>query len=296
MSRKKIDPNKTVDDIIDEVEEIKKRSLENDLFDLKYTEFKDFIDKNYYTKRSDIKNELECRLKELNEISRHRLSNLLINKSLFPFLQEKIDSTTLKKLTYAKFVFEHLRKALGIKKMSSKSKRNLSQMLKWDKDKNKLISIIDWYYLKRDIFIKMDKEASITVNKIEDFLKINPEINTIVNDALEENDKIHSDALWKLHEQRENDIVNLFSLKEFERNRQIINKNPDFYMLMFPYWNDIADKFGYRYTKGKRVGQPHDTNIIKWLLKEMKQTNIHYKNKKFKTIQKHWNRYKENLK
>lgn len=283
--------NKDYEEIVTKLISDNERNLK---FDEKYVELKEFISNNYKKKRISVIDELHARLEELKSISKHRLANLLLDKSLFPFIYEQ--KTTFTALKFAKIFSTEMRKTLGIRRISKKEGSRISRMMESSKKKNILISKLENYLL-----LKIEDEGEdedrynnlmALIKSFENYLVEIPIMNNLINTALLEEDHRSTNRLMRLHEESDNDLIQLFNQKKYDWTVQKVSKNPKLYSLLFEYWYEIASNNNLYYKNGKRKGECNDSAVLKWILNLMGIKYVTYKNSEFRRIQKGWNKYK----
>lgn len=287
--------NKVIDSDYEEiVTQIQEQARNSSIFDSLLSELVILIANNINTKRSIFRPLLIKKMEELKSYSKHRLSTLLItHKKVLPFLNDDFD---IQKLRYAKFVFSCLRQVLNIPKLSLRKRELIGKLIVQSRNKNELIAQIESYLMRKNDVYEIRAQTNPMVSEIERFLVTNPHLSELINKALRDFSNIMTNRISKLHDEKESDLVELFTQKEIDRILQIIKKNPDVYYLIFPYWEEIADMLNMRYLKGKKKGFPNDTMIIKWILNHIGVKFVDFKDKKFKKIQKRWITFKNNHK
>jgi len=272
------------------VSKIISENEKNQKFDEKYIELKTFIVNNHKKKCSIIREELYTRLTDLRSISEHRLTNLLLDKSLFPFIYEQ--KPTRSGLNFANYFVTAICKTNGTKKVSRKESLMISRLIESGKYQNRLIRKLERYIdLKITDESKHDKYMKV-IKAFEKHLLELPAINALIDKTLTEEDHQHTNRMMKLEEENEKNIVQLFTQKEYDRTIKLVAKNPDLFYLLFNFWGDIAEKNCLVYKSGRRQGKPNDSKIIIWILDLMGRKYVNYKNSEFKKIQKRWNSYK----
>lgn len=283
---------------IKDYEEIVKKLISdkenNRKFDEKYIELKDFILNNYKKKCSTIRVELYSRLEELKSFAKHRVTNLLLDKSLLPFIYEQ--KATKTGLNFMKYFGEAIRKTIGIKKISKEQGLNLSRMIKTSENQNVLIRKLETYNILNMANDDLHNEYRRLIKAFEKYLLEIPALNDIINKALSEEDRRASDKIWELYEENEQNIIQLFTQKEYDRTIEMVRKNPDLFYLLFNFWAEIASKNDFYYKSGKRKGKPNDSKIISWILKLTGKKYTTYRSNEFKKIQKRWYIFKNKAK
>ncbi len=266
----------------------------NAKFDEKYDELKMFINNNYKKKRSIIRKELYSRLEELKSFSKHRVTNLLLDKSLFPFIYDQKASMT--GLNFMKYFSTAIRKTIGVKRISKKRGLSITKMMERGKNQNVLIRKLETYNIMNNDNDVLHKKYRGLIEAFEKYLLELPALNSIINKALTEEDRRTSDKIWELYKENQQNIIKLFTQKEFERTIEIVTKNPNLFHLLFHFWDEIASRNNLYYESGKRYGKPNDSKIIIWILNLSGKKYATYKSKEFRKIQKRWNAFKNKTK
>lgn len=266
----------------------------NRKFDEKYIELKNFILNNYKKKCSTLRVELYSRLEELKSFAKHRVTNLLLDKSLFPFIYEQ--KATMTGLNFMKYFGEAIRKTIGIKKISKEQGLSLSRMIKSSENQNVLIRKLETYNIMNNDNDDLHDEYRRLIKAFEKYLLELPALNDMINKALTEEDRRASDKIWELYEENEQNIIQLFTQKEYDRTIEMVRKNPNLFYLLFNFWDEIASQNNFYCKSVKRVGKPNDSKIILWILNLSGMKFKNYKSKEFKKIQKRWNIFKNKAK
>jgi len=259
-------------------------------FDEKYIELKEFIINNYRKKCSIIRDELYTRLAELVSFSKHRFMNLLLDKSLFPFIYNQKYTKT--GLNFANFFLTSFCKINGTKKISKKESLMISRLMETGKNQNRLIGILERYVDSKISDESAHEKYMETIKAFEEYLLEIPHISRLIDKALTDENHRKIDRIIKLKKERENDIVQIFTQKEYERTIKLVAKNPDLYFLLFNFREVIAEQNGLIYKSGSKQGKPNDSKIIIWILNLIGRKYVTYKDSEFKKIQKRWNSFK----